>query len=92
VGSGRVVAVQVEPERVSTTGTLVLLSSPTATQSVAEAHETPQRLTCVEPVGSGRVVAVQVEPERVSTTGTVVLLSSPTATQSVAEMHETASR
>ena len=67
-GSGRFVAVQVVPDRVSATGVSEKLS-PTATQAVDDVQEIPLRLVDKCPDGSGRLVAVHVVPERVSATG-----------------------
>jgi len=50
------------------------VGTPTATQEVAEVHETPSSNAPVSPDGNGRVDGVQVVPERVSMAGTWLML------------------
>jgi hypothetical protein len=69
------------------------LSSPTATQSEGDAHETPSRVK----IPAGTVWTAQVPPPSVVATATPVLApgpvsSPPTATQSMVVAHETAAR
>jgi len=50
------------------------MGTPTATQEVAEVHETPSRNAPVSPDGTGRMAGVHVVPERVSMPGTWLTL------------------
>jgi len=52
---------------------LLLAAEPTATQEVAEVHETPKSAPESSPVGTGRLDAVQVVPESVSAEGSLAL-------------------
>jgi len=53
---------------------LLLTAEPTATQAVAEVHETPWSDGPVSADGTGRLDAVQVVPERVSAMARLPLL------------------
>jgi len=72
-----------------------MILDPTATQALAETHDTPFRLASLPP-GLGGIITAQVFPFHASVKGTPVGAAAysyePTAMQALAALHDTANR